>query len=64
MTVKSIIVVLALNYGENDGLGNLHVINILKFLSKSISWPPILISPRVFFQIICLSRTGSTIGST
>lgn len=37
VTVKSITVVLALNYGENEGFGSLHVMNILKCLSKSIS---------------------------
>jgi len=64
VTVKSITVVFALNYGEKDGFGRRHVINILKFLSKSISWPAILIRPLDFFQIICFYKTGSTIGST
>ncbi len=64
VTVKSMTVVLALSSGENDGLGRRHVRNILKFLSKSISWPAILMIPLDFFQMICFSSTGSTIGST
>ena len=64
VTVKSIIVVLALNYGEKLGFGNLQVKNILKFLSKSISPPAILILPLFFFQTTCFYKTGSIIGST
>lgn len=64
VTVKSMTVVLALSYGEKLGLGSLQVMNILKFLSKSISPPAILIVPLLFFQTICFSSTGSRMGST
>jgi hypothetical protein len=64
VTVKSIIVVFADNYGENEGFGSLQVINIKKFLLKSMSVPPIFIIPLVFFQITCFYKTGSNNGST
>lgn len=64
MTVKSIIVVLADNSGENDGLANRDVKNILKFLLNSIWVPPTSINKLFPLTIYYLSKTGSIIGST
>lgn len=64
VTVKSIIVVLADNSGENDGFDNLDVINNLKFLLYSNYVPPTSINKFFPLTIYYFSNTGSNIGST
>jgi hypothetical protein len=57
-------VVFADNSGENFGFANLHVMNKLKFLLKSVTYPPKEIFNFDPFLIKFFSKTGSKIGST
>jgi hypothetical protein len=57
-------VVLADNSGENFGLDNLQVMKRLKFLLKSVTYPPSEIFNLLPFLIKFFSNTGSKIGST
>lgn len=56
--------VLAESSGEKDGLGSLHVKNIVKFLWNSIYVPATSINLSFPLVYTYFSSTGSSIGST